>query len=87
LRQALLEDRSKLRNHRENRDVQVYDLTQAKRGPKLKTASEPCIEPIPRCIPGSPTPASPDAWRQVGFAALQFEITRIKYSEEFLTGL
>ena len=42
---ALLEDRFKLKVHREIRQVPVYELTVAKGGPKLKRFEEG------RCIP------------------------------------
>jgi uncharacterized protein (TIGR03435 family) len=38
--QALLEDRFKLKTHRETKDVPVYDLTAGKNGPKLQPAKE-----------------------------------------------
>ena len=38
--QALLEDRFKLKSHRETKDVPVYDLTVSKGGPKLQPAKE-----------------------------------------------
>jgi len=54
--QALLEDRNKLRVHREIRDVPVYALTVAKGGPKLQPFQGTCIPrdwdqptPEPRC--------------------------------------
>jgi bla regulator protein blaR1 len=43
--QALLEDRFKLRVHRETREVPVYALTVARGGPKLKAGDETCIQP------------------------------------------
>jgi bla regulator protein blaR1 len=54
--QALLEDRYKLRVHRQTRDVAVYALTVAKGGPKLQPFQGTCIPrdwdqptPEPRC--------------------------------------
>ena len=41
--QAILEDRFKLRVHRESREVPVYDLTLAKGGPKLQPFQGNCI--------------------------------------------
>jgi uncharacterized protein (TIGR03435 family) len=38
--QALLEDRFRLKIHRETREVPVYDLTAAKGGPKLEATKE-----------------------------------------------
>ncbi len=38
--QALLEDRFKLKIHRQTRDVAVYELTAGKGGPKLQAAAE-----------------------------------------------
>jgi uncharacterized protein (TIGR03435 family) len=58
--QRLLEDRFKLRIHRETREVPVYDLTVAKGGPKLKPAdASSCVvrkpgEPLPQPPPGRP---------------------------------
>jgi uncharacterized protein (TIGR03435 family) len=61
--QALLEDRFKLKIHREVRDVPVYELTVAKGGPKLQKAREGgCITvdftkgPPPEPTPGQPPP-------------------------------
>ena len=63
--QALLEDRFKLKLHRENREIPVYELTVDKGGPKLKTTQDgSCIvigpdhpppgpgEPFPRLCGG-----------------------------------
>ena len=41
--QAILEDRFKLRVHRESREVPVYDLTVAKGGPKVQPFQGNCI--------------------------------------------
>jgi len=61
--QALLEDRFKLKIHREIRNVPVYELTVAKGGPKLQKAQEEsCITvdfrkgPPPEPTPGQPPP-------------------------------
>jgi uncharacterized protein (TIGR03435 family) len=43
--QALLEDRFKLKVHRETRTVPVYTLTVAKGGPRLQPADQSCIPP------------------------------------------
>jgi len=58
--QALLEDRFKLRLHREARDIPVYALVIAKGGPKLQPAKEKCI-PIGqfRPNPNGPGPEDP----------------------------
>jgi uncharacterized protein (TIGR03435 family) len=54
--QALLEDRFKLKIHRETRQVPVYALTVAKGGPRLKAADKSCIpvstRPVPPLPPG-----------------------------------
>jgi len=57
--QALLEDRFKLRIHREKRDVQVYELTQVKGGPKLRTAREGNCTSEDREPPFLPSPDHP----------------------------
>jgi len=44
--QALLEDRFKLKIHRETRTVPIYKLTVAKGGPKLETAKDRSCAPI-----------------------------------------
>jgi bla regulator protein BlaR1 len=49
--QALLEDRFKLKVHRETRQVPVYALTVAKGGPKLQAADKSCV---PLSLPISP---------------------------------
>ncbi len=54
--QALLEDRFKLRLHRETRQMPVYGLTLAKGGPKLKPfVPGTCLE-LPRDLAGPPPP-------------------------------
>jgi bla regulator protein BlaR1 len=63
---ALLEDRFKLKLHREIREIPVYALTVAKGGPKLQPFKEgTCIardlgdpehSPLPRLEPGQPLP-------------------------------
>ena len=60
---ALLEDRFKLRVHRETKEVPVYFLTVAKNGPKLEPAKEgscvpldPNHPPAPIATPGQPRP-------------------------------
>ena len=60
--QALLEDRFKLKIHRESREVAVYALTVAKGGPKLKPFKEGSCTPVdlanpaPPLSPGQPIP-------------------------------
>jgi uncharacterized protein (TIGR03435 family) len=59
--QALLEERFRLRIHRETKEVPVYDLTVGKSGPKLHTFREgSCVpndpERPPAVIPGQPRP-------------------------------
>ena len=64
--QVLLEDRFKLKIHRETREIPVYELTVAKGGPKL-LAWKPgsCLPfdltdgPPPPLKPGQPPPAAP----------------------------
>jgi uncharacterized protein (TIGR03435 family) len=57
--QAVLEDRFKLKIHRESRDVQVYELTQVKGGPKLKTAMKGSCASDDREPPFLPSPDHP----------------------------
>jgi len=58
--QALLEDRFKLKIHRETREVSVYALTVAKGGPRLQASQKgSCIplspdDPPPSTAPGQP---------------------------------
>jgi len=53
--QALLEDRFKLKIHRQSRDVPVYALTVAKGGPKLQPFREgSCTEPDFTKVPVAP---------------------------------
>ncbi len=60
--QALLEDRFKLKIHRETREVPVYFLTIAKGGPRLRASKAgSCIttdmnHPLPQATPGQPRP-------------------------------
>jgi len=57
--QAVLEDRFKLKLHRETREVPIYELTVAKSGFKLQPAKDgSCTPRIPR-EPGQPPPRSP----------------------------
>lgn len=60
---ALLEERFKLRVHRETKEVPVYFLTAAKNGPKLEATKEgscvpidPKHPPAPIATPGQPRP-------------------------------
>lgn len=54
--QAVLEDRFKLKVHRETREVPIYELTVAKTGFKLQPAKEEsCTPRVPR-EPGQPPP-------------------------------
>jgi bla regulator protein BlaR1 len=55
--QALLEDRFKLKVHRESRQVPVYELTVAKGGPKLQPADGSCTQPDYSTWPMPPLPA------------------------------
>ena len=45
--QALLEDRFRLRIHRESKEVPVYEMTVAKGGPKLQRAAGERAYPTP----------------------------------------
>jgi len=59
--QALLEERFKLRIHRQTKEVPVYDLTVGKTGPKLQAFKEgSCVsndpEKPPAATPGQPRP-------------------------------
>lgn len=55
--QALLEDRFKLKVHREAREVPVYALTVTKGGPKLQVADASCIPPDYSAYPMPALPA------------------------------
>lgn len=71
--QALLEDRFKLKLHRESREVPVYALTVAKGGPKLQPTKEGSCSttdftkgpPAPR-EPGQPPPCGFNAFSSTG---------------------
>jgi uncharacterized protein (TIGR03435 family) len=54
--QSLLEDRFKLRVHREMRELPVYELTVAKSGLKLQPLKEACISRDPMSPPSPPAP-------------------------------
>jgi len=54
--QALLEDRFKLKIHRETRQGPVYELTRAKGGSKLKPFQEGTCSPMPSAPPLPPLP-------------------------------
>jgi uncharacterized protein (TIGR03435 family) len=57
--QAVLEDRFKLKIHRETREVPIYELTVAKSGFKLQPVKEgSCTPRVPR-EPGQPPPRNP----------------------------
>jgi uncharacterized protein (TIGR03435 family) len=59
--QALLEDRFKLRLHRETREIPVYALTVARGGPKLQQFQEgSCIPLDLDSLPPPPEPGQPD---------------------------
>jgi uncharacterized protein (TIGR03435 family) len=60
---ALLEDRFRLKLHRETRQLPVYELTVAKSGVKMTPAKQgdctpdaPDAAPLPRPVPGEPRP-------------------------------
>lgn len=58
--QSLLEDRFKLRVHRETRDLPVYELTAAKSGLKLQPAKQgSCISPGTGGTQSPPVPGQP----------------------------
>jgi bla regulator protein blaR1 len=60
--QTLLEDRLKLKTHRETREIAIYNLVVAKGGPKLKPFREGSCTALPTPEPGKapvPPPALP----------------------------
>jgi uncharacterized protein (TIGR03435 family) len=58
--QSLLEERFHLKVHRESREMPVYALTVARKGPKLPAPKEgACATPVP----GQPEPAAPPCGR------------------------
>jgi uncharacterized protein (TIGR03435 family) len=65
--QALLEDRFKLKIHRETREVPVYALTVAKGGPKIRPHEDgsciPLLDTDNRPLPGQPFPTPPPGKR------------------------
>jgi uncharacterized protein (TIGR03435 family) len=57
---ALLEERFKLKVHRESKDVPVYALTLAKSGLKLKPVQDGrCVQSDPNQMPPTPAPGAP----------------------------
>lgn len=70
--QALLEDRFKLKIHRETREVPVYELTVAKGGPKLApskaTSREGSCTPADAAQPGPP---SQGKWPKCGLLLIR----------------
>ena len=59
--QALLEDRFKLRVHREIREIPVYALTMARGGPKLRPFRKGSCAPLDlETQPAAPEPGQPD---------------------------
>jgi uncharacterized protein (TIGR03435 family) len=58
--QVLLEDRFKLKIHRDARQVPIYALVIAKRGQKLDTAKKDSCTPPPDFTNGPPPPLRPD---------------------------
>ena len=63
--QALLEDRFKLKIHRETRQGPVYDLTAAKGVSKLKPFQEGCCAPPPSSRPFPPLPPGQEYCKRV----------------------
>jgi uncharacterized protein (TIGR03435 family) len=57
--QMLLEDRFKLRIHKENRESPVYLLTEAKNGSRLKATTEGTCAPVDLSHPRPPEPGHP----------------------------
>jgi uncharacterized protein (TIGR03435 family) len=67
--QSLLEDRFRLKVHREARTLPVYNLTPARGGLKLAKSSEECTEPAQRvALPPGQRPPGP-----CGYATVSFE--------------
>jgi uncharacterized protein (TIGR03435 family) len=57
--QGLLEDRFRLKTHREKKELPVYELTIGKNGFKLKEVPPPSDSPDPRRMPPLPPPPPP----------------------------
>jgi uncharacterized protein (TIGR03435 family) len=81
--QALLEDRFKLRIHREGKEVPVYALVVAKGGPHLQATKEGGCTPAdpaqgpPPIVPGQPLPCGYIDGGQPGIAAVGVPIASI----------
>ena len=79
--QALLEDRFKLKVHREARQVPVYELTVAKGGPKLQRADGSCTQPDYSTFPMPPLPPGKRYCRDTGVGGRKGPNTML-YQEE-----
>jgi uncharacterized protein (TIGR03435 family) len=64
--QRILEDRFKLKVHRDTREVPVYELTVAKGGPKLRAAADGSCTPVDLAH-GPPPPLQPGGKPRCGF--------------------
>jgi len=85
--QTLLEDRFKLRLHREERDVPSFDLVSAKGGPKIKRSDDQTPPaPLPPPVLGTPVQRGPitvpdSGARGVGDRGTQPSGTRLRSSQ------
>jgi len=70
--QALLEDRFKLKLHREMREIPIYNLTVAKSGLKLQAVTEPCT-PLDFAVMMAPPPPGQKSPAFCGSNKMQFQ--------------
>jgi uncharacterized protein (TIGR03435 family) len=76
--QALLEERFKLKIHRENQEVPAYALLVAKGGPKLKATPEGgCTQGDSRVVQGRPLPCGYMASEQEGTDAVGVKLATL----------
>lgn len=76
LLQALLADRFQLKTHHETRDLDVFELSVAKGGPKLETAVEQSPDHPASSKPGSPPMPRPGGFTQ-GFGQMAGSAVRM----------